>query len=36
VASKSVFQLEAAEGLQDPIPGEGDAWRLTFSVCSLY
>ena len=36
VASKSVFQLEAAKGLLDPIPGEGDAWRLTFSVRSLY
>ncbi len=36
VASKSVVQLEAAKGLQDPIPGEGDAWRLTFSVRSLY
>jgi hemolysin activation/secretion protein len=36
VASKSVLQLEAAKALQDPYPGEGDAWRVTFSVRSLY
>ncbi|MGC1304416.1 MAG: ShlB/FhaC/HecB family hemolysin secretion/activation protein [Caulobacteraceae bacterium] len=36
VASKAMFQLEAAEALEEPLPQLHNAWRVVFGYKSIY